>query len=216
MKKIKPTMLNIVLSLTTICLAAGVTLATAHKYTENLIAVSKAAGLQNVIRNVTPEYDNNPFAEMYKIAVTKNDSLTVYPVRMGDKWIGCAVESFSKHGFSGRISIMVGFDEEGKVLDYAVLEHNETPGLGSKMQEWFRTNKNRQSIIGRDMTQGALKTTKDGGDVDAITAATITTRAFLEAVNLAFSAISSGMDATSGETIFNDLAPDVQIEITTQ
>ena len=200
MGKIKSTLPNILLSLTAICLIAGVALSATNKYTENAITESKAAGLRNAIRNVTPEFDNNPVEEKYKIAIDENDSLSVYPAMMGGKWIGCAVESYTKKGFSGLIRVIVGFDAEGKIYNYTVLEHNETPGLGSKMEVWFRTNKNRQNIIGRDPSKGSLKTAKDGGDVDAITAATISTRAFLEAVNLAYAAISGDWDATSGAT----------------
>ena len=85
----------------------------------------------------------------------------------------------------------MGFDVEGKLLNYSVQQHSETPGLGSKMQEWFRTDKNNQSVIGRTLTADGLKVTKDGGDVDAITAATISSRAFLDAINRAYSAYKS-------------------------
>jgi electron transport complex protein RnfG len=68
------------------------------------------------------------------------------------------------------------------------------------MEEWFRTDKNRQNIIGRDIIKGNLKVAKDGGDVDAITAATISSRAFLDAVNLAYAALSGSTDAVSGAT----------------
>ena len=200
MGKIKSTLPNILLSLTTICLIAGVALSMTNKYTGSAIAESKAAELRNAIRNVTPAFDNNPVEEKYHVAVSENDSLSVYPAKLGGKWVGCAVESFTKKGFSGLVRVIVGFDEEGKLFNYTVLEHNETPGLGSKMETWFRTNKNRQNIIGRDLSKGLLKTTKDGGDVDAITAATISTRAFLEAINLAYAAISGDNDATSGAT----------------
>jgi len=200
MEKIKSTLPNILLSLTAICLIAGVALSATNKYTASAITESKAAGLRNAIRNVTPAFDNNPVEERYKVVVPGNDSLSIYPAKMGDKWVGCAVESYTKNGFSGLIRVMVGFDEQGKVFNYTVLEHNETPGLGSKMEAWFRSNKNRQNIIGRDLSKGSLKTAKDGGDVDAITAATISTRAFLEAVNLSYSAISDNYNATSGAT----------------
>jgi len=200
MGKIKSTLPNILLSLTAICLIAGVALSMTNKYTGSAIAESKAAELRNAIRNVTPEFDNNPVEEKYYVAVSENDSLSVYPAKLGGKWVGCAVESFTKKGFSGLVRVIVGFDEEGKLFNYTVLEHNETPGLGSKMETWFRTDKNRQNIIGRDLSKGLLKTTKDGGDVDAITAATISTRAFLEAINLAYASISGDYDATSGAT----------------
>ncbi len=200
MEKVKSTLPNILLSLTVICLTAGVALSAANKYTESAIMASKAAELQSAIKNVTPEFDNNPTEDQYKTAVAGGDSLTVYPAKKDGKLVGCAVESYTKNGFSGLIRVMVGFDAEGKLYNYSVLEHNETPGLGSKMEEWFREDKNQQNIIGRDMMKGSLKVTKDGGDVDAITAATISSRAFLDAINLAYTAYSGNTDAVSGAT----------------
>ena len=199
MKKLPSTLPNIFLSLTVICLTAGVALSAANKYTENAIAASKVAVFQNAIRQVTPEFDNNPVAEKYRIAVSEGDSLTVFPAKKGDKFVGSAVESFSKNGFSGVIRIMAGFDAEGKLFNYTVLEHNETPGLGSKMENWFREDKNQQTIIGYDMKQGVIKLVKDGGSIDAITAATISSRAFIEAINMAYTAYSAN-DATTGAT----------------
>jgi len=200
MEKIQSSFKNIFLSLTTICLIAGVALSAANKYTAGAIAASKIAQIHNAIKNITPEHDNNPMEEQYKIAVTAKDSIIVYPVKKGGEYVGCAIESFTKEGFSGLIRVMVGFDIDDKLYDYAVLEHNETPGLGSKMEKWFREDKKRQNIIGHDMTKGLLKTTKDGGDIDAITASTITTRAFLEAINLAYNIYKRNIDAVSGAT----------------
>ena len=199
MKKLQSTLPNIFLSLTGICLVAGLALSAANKYTETAIAASKAAELQNAVRQVTPAFDNNPTAEKYLVAVAEGDSLTVYPAKKGEMLVGGAVESYSKKGFSGIIRIMVGFDNEGKVLNYTVLEHSETPGLGSKMDSWFRTEKNQQNIIGQSMKQGAMQLVKDGGSIDAITAATISSRAFIEAINLAYTAYSAN-DATTGAT----------------
>ncbi|MDR1330959.1 MAG: RnfABCDGE type electron transport complex subunit G [Tannerella sp.] len=202
----KSTLPNILLSLTVICLAAGIALSAANKYTEDAIAASKAAGLRNAIKSVTPEFDNNPAEEQYKAAATDGDSIIIYPAKKGDRPVGYAVESYAKNGFSGLIRIMVGFDAEGKLFNYSVLEHNETPGLGSKMEAWFREDKNRRNIIGHDMAKGLLKVAKDGGEVDAITAATISSRAFLDAVNLAYTAFSGGTDAVSGATAGTDAA----------
>lgn len=200
MKKLKSTLRNSILSLTSICLIAGVALSAANKYTETAIAASKALALENAIRQVTPAFDNNPVEEKYKIAITEGDSLTLFPALLGGKYVGCAVESYTKNGFSGLIRIMAGFDAKNKLYNYTVLEHNETPGLGSKMDMWFRDNKNRQNIIGYDMSKGALRVTKDGGNVDAITAATISSRAFLDAINRAYTTYYEDRDAVSGAT----------------
>ncbi len=108
---------------------------------------------------------------------------------------GFAVET-AVDGFGGTFRVMVGFDQEGNILGYEILEHQETPGLGSHMTHWFKNaDKPGQNIIGRK--GGALQVSKDGGDVDAITAATITSRAFLKAINQAY-AEQFGVEAHTG------------------
>ena len=113
---------------------------------------------------------------------------------------GIAVET-AVDGFGGTFRVMVGFDREGNILGYEILEHQETPGLGSHMEHWFKNaDKPGQNIIGRKA--GALQVSKDGGDVDAITAATITSRAFLKAVNQAY-AEQFGVEAHTGASQLN-------------
>ena len=113
---------------------------------------------------------------------------------------GIAVET-AVDGFGGTFRVMVGFDQEGNILGYEILEHQETPGLGSHMEHWFKNaDKPGQNIIGRKA--GALQVSKDGGDVDAITAATITSRAFLKAVNQAY-AEQFGVEAHTGASQLN-------------
>ena len=198
MAKLKSTLPNMFLSLTTICVVAGAILAGVNIYTTGPIAASKAAALQNAIREVVPEFDNNPTEEAFMAATSEGDSLKIYPARKGGEFVGAAVESNTKKGFSGEIRVIVGFDATGKLYNYSVLQHAETPGLGAKMQEWFRMEGSR-SVIGKELSAGALKVTKDGGSVDAITAATISSRAFLDAVNRAYSAYT-GSDAATGAT----------------
>lgn len=207
MEKIKSTFITILASLTCFCLIAGTALAVANKLTEDKIAAAKAAALQEAIKKVAPEFDNDPSAEQYRAATADGDSLTIYPAKKGGKLVGAAVETNTRKGFGGEIRIMVGFDADQKIVNYSVLEHNETPGLGSKMEEWFRTDKGKQSVLGRDMKGGALKVSKDGGEVDAITAATISSRAFLDAINRAYAAYAQGagkgdakVDGASGAT----------------
>lgn len=190
------------LSLTGICLIAGAALAAVNMFTTAPIAASKAAALEAAIQQVVPEFDNTPTEDKYMAAVAENDSLIIYPAKKDGELVGVAVESNTKKGFSGEIQVMVGFDTNGKLLNYSVIKHAETPGLGSKMEEWFRTEKNKQSILGRSLSEGELTVTKDGGSVDAITAATISSRAFLNAVNRAYAAYSGSQqwDGTSGAT----------------
>lgn len=198
MEKLKSTLPNMLISLTITCVVAGAILASVNDMTAGAIAASKAAALETAIKEVVPEFNNKPVEEAYMSAASTGDSLRIYPAKMDGELVGAAVESFSNSGFSGEIRVIVGFNTEGKITNYSVLQHSETPGLGSKMQEWFRTDRNKQSIIGRSVGDG-LKVSKDGGDVDAITAATISSRAFLDAVNRAYSAFAQ-VDAAGGAT----------------
>lgn len=120
------------------------------------------------------------------------DEYVLYPARQGDQLIGVAVKSFTNNGFDGFISVLVGMDMEGNIIDYAVQEQSETPGLGSKMEEWFRTEGTARSVLGASLAQ-PLKVTKDGGTVDAISAATISSRAFLETLNSAYSVMQQAI-----------------------
>ena len=199
MEKLKSTLPNMLLSLTLISAIAAAILAGVYMLTEQPIAASKAATLQNAIRAVVPEFDNTPTDEAFMAATPEGDSLKIYPAKKGGQLVGAAVESNTQKGFSGEIKVIVGFDAEGKLYNYSVLQHAETPGLGSKMQEWFRTEGTDRSVLGSDLSQGPLQVKKDGGTVDAITAATISSRAFLDAINRAYSAFS-GTDATTGAT----------------
>jgi electron transport complex protein RnfG len=205
MEKLKSTLPNMLLSLTIICVSAGAILAGVNRYTSEPIALAKAAALEAAIREVTPGFDNNPVKDAYKAITSDGDSLLIYPAVKDGKQVGVAVDSNTKNGFSGEIKVIVGFDMDGKLVNYAVLQHAETPGLGSKMQDWFRTEKNHQSVIGKSLANGNLSVTKDGGDVDAITASTITSRAFLNAINRAYSAYKgTAADSTTGATSSTD------------
>ena len=99
-------------------------------------------------------------------------------------------------GFGGTLTVMVGLAPDGKVLGYKVLESSETPGLGAKADFWFQKGE-IGNIIGK--TAGKLTVSKDGGNVDAITASTITSRAFLKCINAAYEELSkSNADGQSG------------------
>ncbi len=98
-------------------------------------------------------------------------------------------------GFGGKMRVMVGLAADGTILGYEILEHSETPGLGDKAAVWFKNaDKPNQNIIGRKA--GKLTVSKDGGDVDAITAATISSRAFLKAINSAAPQVEGCSGAT--------------------
>ena len=110
---------------------------------------------------------------------------------MGDKVIGIAVESYTYTGFSGLVKIMVGFLPDGTIYNTSVLEHAETPGLGDKMIKEKSLDKATglswsSQFDGKNPASDNIKVKQDDGEVDAITAATISSRAFCDAVLRAY------------------------------
>ena len=184
MAKLQSNFKNMALSLTCITLVAAAALAGVYMLTKQTIDEQAVAKQTAAISAVLPQHDRIADAE-------EVNGLNVYKAYTGDKFVGAAVES-SADGFGGVQRIMIGFDTEGNIVNYEVLEQQETPGLGTHIVEWFKNaDKPGQNIIGRKAT-GAFAVSKDGGDVDAITAATISSRAFLEAVNNAYAAYTGG------------------------
>lgn len=193
MNKLTSTLPNMLLSLTGICLVVSGILTLLNHITEEPIAQAKVAAKVEAIKVVAPEFDNNPYEARRSLLLDGDkDSLIIYPAFKGNKPVGYAIESYTNAGFAGYISVMIGLDVEGKLVDFSVLESSETPGLGTKIQEWFHTPSSKghiQDVRGLDLkAKSPLKVTKDGGEVDAITAATISSRAFLDAIERGYRA----------------------------
>ena len=167
------------LSLTGICVVAGAVLAAVNNLTAGPIVASKAAALETAIKAVTPEFNNKPSEESYMVATPEGDSLRIYPAKMDGQFVGAAVESFSKKGFSGEIKVIVGFDTEGKLCNYSVLQHAETPGLGAEIAgEHFQGEfTGKKTIENGEIALGVVKNGKvEKADyqVDGISGGTIT------------------------------------------
>ena len=103
-------------------------LAVVNKVTTAPIAEAEMRAKVEAIRAVAPAFDNNPFAEKLMVLPEgETDSLTVYPAKKGSALVGFAIESYTQKGFSGLIRVMVGFDAEGRLVDFSVLQHSESP-----------------------------------------------------------------------------------------
>lgn len=201
MAKLSSTFLNMILVLTGISAVAAGLLGGINELTQSTIEQGKQQKQAEAIQAVVPQgYTNDPVADVYSIQDETGRSLPVFPAKKGDELIGVAIETYSPKGFSGEIKVMVGFDQKGAIVNYAVLEHQETPGLGTKMVDWFKTSKNKQSVIGVVVPREGLKVAKEGGEVDAITASTITSKAFLDAVNRANSSYMGNYDGVTSAT----------------
>ncbi len=196
MKKLESSLKNMILSLTGFSIVAGGLLGWVNAATAEPIAQANAKALSDAIAVVIPGFDNNPAEEAETVEV-EGTTYKIYPATQGGKPIGAAVEA-SANGFGGTLTVLVGFDTEGNIIDYSLLSHAETPGLGSKASDWFKKGA-KGDITGKNPGTQSLTVSKDGGEIDAITASTITSRAFLQAVNNAWAAYMNGqVDATSG------------------
>ena len=188
MAKTESTFKNMVLSLTLISLGASACIGYVYQMTKEPIALSVLNKKLSAIKQVVPDFNNDPNAEMIRLPTGEGDSLDVYPARKDSVIVGYAVNTTTKKGFSGNINLMAGFKPDGTIISITVLEQKETPGLGTKMTEpLFKDQFNE-----KNPSQFKLKVKKDGGQVDAITSATISSRAFCDALQRAHNTLQKG------------------------
>lgn len=212
MEQLKSNFLNMALVLTIISLVAAGALAAVYTLTVEPIAQAKAQKEEQAVREVLPSYTRTETDSVNGLALVRAYN--------GDTFVGAAVKT-EETGFGGAVKLMVGFDAQGKIVNYSVLEQTETPGLGTKMVDWFKTDKNHQNICGLNPSEVKFTVSKDGGDIDAITAATISSRAFLNAVRKAYNAYADNpqADGISGASAqqHNEIAADsVAVEVEEQ
>lgn len=188
MAKIESSFKNMVLSLTFISFGAATCLGFVYEITKEPIALSVLNKKLNAVREVVPDFNNNPNEEMFRLPTDEGDSLDIYPAKKDNMIVGYAVSTYSKKGFSGNINLVAGFKPDGTIINITVLEQKETPGLGAKMTgATFKDQFN-----GKNPADFSLKVKKDGGPVDAITAATISSRAFCDAIQRAYNTLQKG------------------------
>ena len=198
MKKLESSFMNMVIVLTVITVVAAACLGAMNNATAEPIAASKKAKQEAAIKAVLPE-----FASVEEDNV--NDQKIFRAYNANGEIVGIAIET-AELGFGGDITTMVGFDANGVLFEYSLLQHAETPGLGSKLFDWFKV---KSDIRGAGADKMPLRVSKDGGEYDAITAATISSRAFLNSINKAYETYQIALgetpvvDAWSGETSFN-------------
>lgn len=174
---------NMVLVLALITLCASGAVALVYQATEEPIANAKGEKTSLAIGEVVPQF-NNSIAETARTIEIDGGVSTIYTAEQEGQIVGYAVESFTNNGFSGLIKLMVGFLPDGTINGIQVLQHAETPGLGSKMEE--PENVMLVSFEGKNPADLKMLVKKDGGDIDALTASTITSRAYVEAVERAY------------------------------
>ena len=179
----KSNLVNMVSVLGLTCLLCSAVLGGAYALTKEPIDAAAVAKTNKAVGAVLPAFDETSYESVEVDGKTYN----YYKAVKGGETVGYAVES-TVVGFGGPLSLMVGITPDGVVYNTSVLSHAETPGLGAKcntdakfMAQWE----------GFDPSAKILSVKKDGGDVDAITASTITSRAYTEAVKNAVAAVNA-------------------------
>lgn len=181
----KTSLKKMVLSLTGISVVAALFLGAVHHLTAETIAATQKQTEINAAYAVTGiEAENNLLESRTFVNLSGNsDRLEVYPIRQNGYIRAFAIKTNSRKGFGGKMELMVGISIDGVILNYEVLKHQETPGLGTKIaEEKFKTQ-----FVGLSPKKD-LKIRQDGGEIDAVTAATISSRAATEAVQRAYTA----------------------------
>ena len=174
----KSTFGNMVLALGVICLVCSALLGTVYAVTKAPIEASELQKVNAAIAAVTPAFDNVP-SEGSQVV----EGGEIYTATNGGEPVGYAVK-VTTGGFGGPLTVMVGFQPDGTIYNTSVISHAETPGLGAKLVD--ENIAPRKQVIGKNPATANLSVSKDGGEIDAITASTITSRAFLKAVNAAY------------------------------
>lgn len=193
---------NMALVLTLVCLGASAAVAVVYAITKKPIEIANIAKINNAIKEVVPEFNNEPSNNVLDVKTPEGIEGKVYVAQKGEEVVGYAVESSTNKGFGGPFTIMVGFTPDGTVFNTSVISHSETPGLGAKITD--HSSKFIQWWNGKNLTDSSVKiaVVKDGGDVDAITASTITSRAYCDAMERAAAIIkfiqSNGIESLKG------------------
>lgn len=182
MKTIQSNLINMTLSLLVVAAFSAVTLGYFYETTKEPIAKAKNQKILNAITEVVGTFDNDPFAE--KTNITTPDGkykLEMYPARENGIITSVAIRTHSDNGFGGRIELIIGMLMDGTVSGYKVIDQKETPGLGTKIA----SGKFAEQFVGMNSYNDNFKLKKDGGDIDAITGATISSRAVIDAIEKA-------------------------------
>lgn len=187
-KKLESTLINMILSLVLISMTMSAALGFVYLKTKGPIETAARQKELAAIRQVLPEFDSDPAN-----GVVEKNGVVIYNLSKEDQLVGYAVKTFTEIGFSGHIELMAGFMPDGSIHRVSVLAHKETPGLGTKMSDPQFSDQ----FLGKNPADFVLKVKKDGGQVDAITAATISSRAYCDALQRAFDAFHAVRDTLS-------------------
>ncbi len=187
-KRIESTLVNMILSLMLISMGMSATLTFVYLKTKGPIENAAKQKEISAIKQVLPAFNSDPIANQFQ-----KQGLKIYAPENNNQPVGYAIKTYSDKGFGGKIELMAGFLSDSTIHDITVLQQKETPGLGTRMTE----DKFKNQFIGKNPDKFILKVKKDGGDVDAISAATISSRAYCDALQRAYDSFKQVEDSIS-------------------
>lgn len=192
MKPVKSTLSNMVAVLAIIAVCSATAIGYVYTITKAPIEEAKSNKMLQAIEDMVGTFDNNPFDEKIEIAGTQ---VELYPIRKNGDITAVAIKSLSNEGFGGKIELIIGILMNGTITGYKVIEQNETPGLGTKVtQPQFS-----KQFVGKSAYTDNLDLRNAGGEIDAVTGATISSKAVVGAVKSAVSAYNKFAGAKQDE-----------------
>ena len=191
-RKISNSLSAMIFSLVGVSVFSGLMLGFVYEQTKAPIqAAQNHMELEAITDIIGSDYDNNPFEDKTYIYDDNGNKLEFYPARKDGQIKAFAIKTFSNKAFGGKLELIAGFGINGKILGYKVVNSQETPGLGTKVSEADFAEQFR----GLRPQSPAFNVRQDGGEIDAVTSATISSRAVIDAIRKAYNAyrkLSSG------------------------
>lgn len=182
------------------CASTGL-VAVTHYLTKDQIKQQEQAQLLSVLNQVIPHdlHDNELFSSCTLVQAEElgtEKAMPAYIAKINGEPSAIAIEAIAPDGYNGAIKVIVGMKIDGTILGTRVLSHQETPGLGDKID--LRVSDWILSFAGKQVTDSNLdrwKVRKDGGDFDQFTGATITPRAVVKSVKQAVQYVNQNNQA---------------------
>ncbi len=196
-----------IVKLSIICIISAAILALVYGVTKEPIEKSKAAETVKAVKSVIKGF-NDQMTIKDTIINYNGEKFTVYNIIDNENIIGRSIITYSPNGYGGTVLLMVGTDNNFEITGIYILEHKETPGLGSKMD----TKEFKDQFLGKSLNNFVFKVQKDGGDVQAITSATITSRAVSEALELGLKVLKSAYEIEEINETENENENDIKTD----
>jgi electron transport complex protein RnfG len=192
MKPVKSNLFNMIMAMAVVSICSAASIGYVYQKTKEPIEKSKTMKISSAVTEMLGNFDNKPFEE--RVTLSSND-LELYPAKENGVTTSVAIKSYSNNGFGGKIELIIGLLMDGTITGYKVIQQNETPGLCTKISE----NKFSKQFVGLNTHSNSFELSKNGGEIDALTGATISSNAVVDAVKKAVTAFNNFAEGTKND-----------------